>query len=60
MKKTRSAAIKAGDRYYKTGKACKRGHISKRQTVDASCLQCRYDAQKAERARIQSLISNKE
>lgn len=36
----RKAALAAGERYYFTGKSCRRGHISKRYTVNKNCVSC--------------------
>lgn len=57
MKARRSDAIAAGDRFYNTGKKCMRGHLSKRITMDGSCVQCRYDYQKSERDRIRKIAN---
>lgn len=40
MKRTRKAAIHAGERRYLTGKACKHGHVSMRYTLNACCAIC--------------------
>lgn len=40
----RQAARDAGEPHYFTGRPCKYGHISKRNTVDASCIECRLVA----------------
>lgn len=56
MKKSRSAAIEAGEKFYNTGKPCKRGHVAKRSTMDGSCSACRAENQREERARIKAAI----
>lgn len=38
----RELARRAGEPYYFTGRPCKHGHIAKRHTVDASCVECRW------------------
>lgn len=40
MKYSRKAAIQAGERTYRTGKACKHGHLSMRYTLNACCAMC--------------------
>jgi hypothetical protein len=40
MKRTRKEAIASGETQYFTGKPCKHGHISARQTVNSACLAC--------------------
>ncbi len=60
MRKLRSEAIKHGDQYYKTGSLCVRGHLSKRLTLDGSCIQCRYEYQKKARDRIKKIRADKE
>lgn len=40
MKATRQEAAKAGDSHYFTGKPCKHGHICRRRTKDANCVEC--------------------
>lgn len=47
--KTWSQAQKDFDIYYFTGKPCKHGHISKRQTVNGACYECNLLAQKRAR-----------
>ena len=60
MKKTRKAAIEARDRYYKTGKACKHGHVSKRTTAEGCCVTCRQisSARQAEESKKLRAILN--
>jgi hypothetical protein len=36
----RKDAIKAGMQFYETGRPCKNGHISKRDTVTGACIMC--------------------
>jgi hypothetical protein len=43
-----SAARDAGEKHYFTGKPCKRGHISMRQTSGMACMECKRE-QQAER-----------
>lgn len=38
--KTRSEAKKFGAKYYHTGRPCKHGHISDRQTSNSTCIDC--------------------
>ena len=57
MKTSRSAAIDAGERYYKTGKPCINGHTSKRSTIDGSCIECRSEYQKAKRIEIKEKLN---
>ena len=40
MPTTRKAALLFGEKYYRTEKPCKNGHISKRETVSSNCLEC--------------------
>ncbi|MGY6251756.1 hypothetical protein ACXIUS_30290 [Bosea thiooxidans] len=40
LPKKRSDAKQTGSRFYYTGKPCKNGHISKRQTDSGSCFEC--------------------
>lgn len=44
MKSTRAEAIAAGEKWYFTGKPCKRGHVSKRQVGNKSCWECQKAA----------------
>lgn len=39
----RDAALKAGSKFYFTGRACKSGHIENRQTSNGACVICRAD-----------------
>jgi hypothetical protein len=48
MKPTRKEAIDAIERYYCTGKPCKRGHIAKRYTITGACCACMTEASRAE------------
>lgn len=57
METKRSKAIEKGDMYYDTGKECKYGHLSKRMTVDGSCMKCRELYQKNQRELIRQRIS---
>lgn len=40
MKHTRGEAMRAVERYYNTGKPCKRGHVAKRYTRSGACYEC--------------------
>lgn len=40
-----SAARDAGEKHYFTGKPCKRGHISLRQTSGMACMECKREQQ---------------
>lgn len=57
FKLSRREAIAAKEQYYFTGRPCKHGHFSKRETRDGSCLECRLSNQRALRAEI--AMSNK-
>ena len=46
METTRAAALRAKERYFVNGKACRYGHFSQRSSRDGSCYQCRKDNQK--------------
>lgn len=37
---TKPEAIAAGEKFYFTGKACKRGHFSERWTYNSACVEC--------------------
>lgn len=52
---TRQQAIENGKYKYFTGKPCKRGHLSQRNTITASCLGCLAGYQKANRRKVQVL-----
>lgn len=56
MKTERKLAIKAKEKWYFTGKPCVKGHLSKRNTVDGSCSQCRYENMKEERKIIREYL----
>ncbi len=43
MHSNRQNADKAGHSYFFTGKPCKYGHLSPRQTSNATCVQCACD-----------------
>lgn len=49
MRKTRKSAMEALESKYFTGKPCKYGHISERQTIDGSCIECRREQMQGER-----------
>lgn len=49
MKNTRKLAIEARERFYFTGKPCLNGCLSKRDTIDGSCYECRMSKQRIER-----------
>lgn len=40
MKNKRKLALEAGDVYYFTGKACKKGHIAPKRAVNGFCTEC--------------------
>lgn len=40
MKNKRKLAQEAGDVYYFTGKACKKGHLAPKRTVNGCCTKC--------------------
>lgn len=48
----RNEALKAGDKYYFTGKPCKRGHIAKRFVSSFECIECSQRASKKEKKAI--------
>jgi hypothetical protein len=52
LKESRKEAISSKQQYYFTGKPCKYGHFSKRETRDGSCLECRLSNQRLERSHI--------
>lgn len=54
MKTRRVDAILAKEPFYLTGKQCLNGHISKRNTIDGSCHQCRIDKQRKFREAIKN------
>lgn len=56
MKATRMLAALAGDRHYLTGKPCKHGHTSVRDTATGQCIECRNSTQKIDRKRYQAKI----
>lgn len=56
MQDKRAKAIECGDKYYDTGKKCKKGHFSKRLTVDGSCVECRAVYQKEQRELIRKRV----
>lgn len=41
---SRSEAIAFGEKWYFTGKPCKRGHVSKRQVSNKGCAECQKSA----------------
>jgi Zn-finger protein len=49
---SRQDAINSGASFYFTGKKCKYGHVSKRNTISGSCEKCRMIRQKESRRRI--------
>jgi len=55
LKSTRAEATDALERYYYTGKPCKNGHLSKRETITGACMECRKIARQAEAARRKQL-----
>ena len=42
---TRAAAFARGDKWYTTGKPCKRGHTGKRRTSNYACIECNKEEQ---------------
>lgn len=59
MKQTRQEAIKAREKHYNTGRPCKHGHNSKRNTADGSCVECRVESssrQAEENKRIRTML----
>lgn len=56
MKKTRLLAAMAGDRKYVTGRPCKRGHTSARDTATGHCIECRNLNQQAYNKRYKKKI----
>ena len=58
METKRSEAVEAGEKYYNTGKECKNGHFSERNTVDGSCVKCRTIYQKSHREMIRQRIAS--
>ncbi|MDD4892759.1 MAG: hypothetical protein PHH73_02005 [Candidatus Rickettsiella isopodorum] len=40
MKKSRKEALLSGETQYYTGKPCKYGHLSNRQTASGACIEC--------------------
>lgn len=47
LPKSPKEAKAVNSRFYFTGKPCKRGHISERQTSDAACVACKREQGKA-------------
>jgi hypothetical protein len=45
---SRKQAIELGLPYYFTGKSCKKGHVSKRQALSGSCVECQRIYDKSE------------
>ena len=42
---TRAEARQRGDKFYKTGKPCKRGHVSHRDVSSATCRECHAESE---------------
>lgn len=42
----REDAIKKGERYYFTGKACPNGHLSKRSVHNRTCYECKCESRR--------------
>lgn len=40
LPRTRAEAIEEGERFYLPAEPCKRGHISKRYTLNGRCYEC--------------------
>jgi len=55
MKKTRAEAIAANQKQYNTGKPCKHGHFSLRDTATAECVECRKQWGRNERDKIKAI-----
>lgn len=49
---SRADAKRAGLKYYFTGKACKHGHVSIRETASAKCVGCFFDLAEIEKKRL--------
>lgn len=47
LKSSRSAALTTGDKFYRTGKPCVRGHLAKRWSINWTCYTCKKDKQNA-------------
>jgi Autographiviridae endonuclease VII len=41
VSKAAKASLARGEKYYSTGKPCKRGHVSKRHSNTGSCVECK-------------------
>ena len=60
MKKlSRQDAIKQKSTYYFTGIPCPQGHISKRNTVSCTCIECQRESTNKRRRVIQQEINEK-
>lgn len=55
---SRADAIKIGHPIYFTGKPCKRGHVSERDTVYGYCLVCRKEVAENARRTAREAIRN--
>lgn len=55
VKRTRRAAIIAGDRYYITGTECSNGHRDKRQTLTGTCMECQRQAVRRHREKVREM-----
>lgn len=55
----RAIAKHNGDKTYFTGRPCKQGHTSPRNTVDASCIACRQIQRVERRPQMASYMRNK-
>ena len=41
LPKSRAEAIQVGSPVYQTGKPCKRGHTTPRETIGGECMECK-------------------
>jgi len=55
MKRTRKAAIQAGETRYSTGKPCKYGHMTPRYTINTLCVECQLERLKKQQAFIKAI-----
>lgn len=58
MQESRSAAIKAGEARYYTGRPCKHGHLSVRDTVTGACIECRNERSRLDQQRAKKAIAS--
>lgn len=50
-------AIKSASKYYFTNKPCRKGHLSKRLTVNSNCYDCLIEYQSAKRALVKEIFN---